>query len=175
MQTQRVEPQQQVNDYFESSSEYWKKIYSDDGLLPTIYKDRLNTTLDWISKLPLRADARILEVGCGSGQLSVALAQNGYTVDAMDSTPAMLRMTRAGAMLRGVEDQIRLHLGDVHALPFEAETFDLVIAIGVLPWLHSERVALLEMHTVLKHGGYLVITADNNARLNRILDPPSCR
>src|SRR5215831_8153417 len=106
MPTQRIEQQQEVNDYFESSSEYWKEIYFDDRLLPTIYKDRLNTTLDWISKLGLRADARILEVGCGSGQLTVALAQSGHTVDAMDSTPAMLRMTRAGAMLRGVEDQI---------------------------------------------------------------------
>lgn len=173
MQTQYADAQQRVNDYFESSSEYWKKIYSDDALLPTIYQDRHNTTLDWIRNLGLSPTARILEIGCGAGLLTAALAQSGQAVDAMDSTPAMLQMARDAAVHRGIEDRIRLHLADVHALPFKAETFDLAIAIGVIPWLHSEHLALLEMRRILKPGGYLLATADNNARLNRILDPLS--
>ena len=72
-----------------------------------------------------------------------------------------------------MQDRVRIHAADVHALPFQAHTFDLVVAIGVIPWLHSERVALQEMQRVLKPGGYLLVTADNNARLNRILDPRS--
>src|SRR5262249_37862995 len=155
-------------DYFESSSEYWRKIYSDATLLSTIYQDRRNTSLDWIANLSLPKDARILEVGCGAGLLTISLAESGYTIDAMDSTTAMLQMTRHAAVHRKVEGQIRLQLADVHALPFEAQTFDLAIAIGVIPWLHSESVALHEMNRVLKPGGYLLVTADNNARLNRI-------
>jgi len=163
-----------VNAYFESSAEYWKEIYSDDKLLlPTIYQERHNTTLDWIWNLGLPTVSRILEVGCGAGLVTINLAQSGHTVDAMDSTAAMLQIARSGALHQGVRERIRLHLADVHALPFETQTFDLVIAIGVIPWLHSERVALLEMHRVLKYGGYLLVTADNNARLNRILDPLS--
>jgi ubiquinone/menaquinone biosynthesis C-methylase UbiE len=166
--------QQQVNEYFESSSEYWKNIYCDDQLLPRIYQDRHNTALGWIRELGLRRDARILEIGCGAGLTSIALAKDGHTVDAMDSTMAMLDMTSRSARDQGVENCIRLHLGDVHALPFPSQTFDLVIAIGVLPWLHSERVAVEEMQRVLRHDGYLLVTADNNARLIRILDPASC-
>jgi ubiquinone/menaquinone biosynthesis C-methylase UbiE len=166
--------QQEVNEYFESSSAYWQNIYSEKELLPRIYQDRHNTTLAWIRRLGLRKEARILEVGCGAGLMSVALAREGYTVDAMDSTSAMLHITESNARVQGVENRIRVHLADLHALPFEARRFDLVIAIGVIPWLHSERVAFEEMQRVLKPGGYLLITADNDARLIRTLDPASC-
>jgi ubiquinone/menaquinone biosynthesis C-methylase UbiE len=92
----------------------------------------------------------------------------------MDSTAAMLDATQQNARVQGVENRIRLHLADLHALPFKARTFDVVIAIGVIPWLHSERVAFEEMQRVLKPGAYLLITADNDARLIRTLDPASC-
>ena len=165
--------QRHVTDYFESTAAYWKAVYSDPPLLPTIYRDRHDTALGWIERLDLDRSARILEVGCGAGLMTSALVRRGYTVDALDSTIAMLRMTRNDAADQSVQGRIRVHSADVHALPFKPRTFDLVIAIGVIPWLHSERLALREMQRVLKPGGYLLVTADNNARLNRILDPLS--
>jgi ubiquinone/menaquinone biosynthesis C-methylase UbiE len=126
-----------------------------------------------VKGLGLRPNARILEVGCGAGLLTVALARSGHRVDALDSTEAMRQMTRSGAAREGVQSRIRIHAADVHALPFRANAFDLVIAIGVIPWLHAERLALQEMQRVLKPGGYLLVTADNNARLGRLLDPLS--
>jgi ubiquinone/menaquinone biosynthesis C-methylase UbiE len=165
--------QRSVTDYFESTAAYWKTVYSDDRLLPHMYQDRHTRALGWIQELDLHPRARILEVGCGAGLITSALARSGYTVDALDSTLAMLQMTRQEAAHQGVEDQIRVHSADVHALPFQAHTFDLVIALGVIPWLHSERLALQEMQRVLTPGGYLLVTADNNARLNRLLDPLS--
>src|SRR5262245_21144023 len=165
--------QQNVNDYFESRVAYWESVYSDDRLLPAIYQERHKTALEWIHDLDLPPNARILEVGCGAGLMSVALARNGYTVAALDSTTAMIRKTWSNAVNQGVQDRIRIYSADVHALPFAAQTFDLVIAIGVLPWLHSERLALQEMRRVLRPGGHLLLTADNNARLNRLLDPLS--
>lgn len=166
--------QRQVNEYFKSSAAHWQNIYTEQELLPRIYQDRHNTTLAWVRGLGLPKQARILEVGCGAGLMSVELAIDGYTIDAMDSTSSMLHITEKNARVQGVKNRIRLHLADVHALPFEARTFDLVIAIGVIPWLHSERVGLQEMQRVLKPCGYLLITADNDARLIRTLDPASC-
>ncbi len=162
-----------VIDYFELTAAYWRAVYSDDRLLAAIYRDRHDTALGWIENLDLHPSSRILEVGCGAGLITAALARNGYIVDALDSTMAMLRMTRNEATIQCVQNQIRIHAADVHALPFQARAFDLVIAIGVIPWLHSERLALREMQRVLKPGGYLLVTADNNARLNRVLDPLS--
>ena len=42
--------QLKVNEYFESSSRYWKEIYLDNSLLPTIYQERHNVTLGWIAE-----------------------------------------------------------------------------------------------------------------------------
>ena len=165
--------QQHVSDYFETTAAYWQTLYADERLEPTIYQDRHNTALGWIQGLGLRPSARILEVGCGAGLITAALARNGYTVDALDSTMAMLRMARNDAVHRCVQHRIRMYSADVHALPFQAATFDVVIAIGVIPWLHSERLALEQIRRVLKPGGYLLVTADNNARLNRLVDPLS--
>jgi len=165
--------QQYVTDLFESTAAYWRSVYSDERLVPTIYQDRHSTALGWVQDLGLRPNARILEVGCGAGLLTVALARNGYMVDALDSTDAMLQMTWNRAARQDLQDRVRVHAGDVHALPFQAHSFDLVIALGVIPWLHSEQLALREMRRVLKSGGFLLVTADNNARLDRILDPLS--
>ena len=165
--------QQHVTDFFESTAAYWKEVYSDDRLLPVIYRDRHKEALAWIWELELKPNARVLEVGCGAGLITIALARSGYIVDALDPATTMIQMTRDHAADQGVQDRIHTHSADVHALPFEAQTFDLVIAIGVIPWLHSERVALQEIQRVLKPGGYLLLTADNSARLNRILDPLS--
>jgi len=102
--------QQEVNEYFESSSAHWQNIYAEKKLLPRIYQDRHNTALAWIRRLGLRKEARILEVGCGAGLMSVELAIDGYTVDAMDATSSMLHITQKNARLQGVKNRIRLQL-----------------------------------------------------------------
>src|SRR5689334_10159990 len=113
MQEKHADVQQKVNDYFESSADYWKEIYSDNRLLPTIYQDRHKTVLDWITDLRLPMNARILEVGCGAALITFALAERGYRVQAVDSAAAMLRMTRRTAINRGLNDRITLQRADV--------------------------------------------------------------
>src|SRR5262249_10981217 len=54
---------------------------------------------------------------------------------------------------------------------FSSATFDLVVALGVLPWMESEARALAEMARVLRRGGWLIISADNRMSLQRMLDP----
>ena len=166
-------PQQQVNAYFQSSSDYWKRIYKTRDLLPLIYQRRHAAVLEWVAQLQLPQTAKILEIGCGAGELTSDLARIGYSVEAVDSVPAMVDLTTQNAVCNGVGDRVQASLADVHALPFPAEKFDAVIAIGVIPWLHDEDLALLEMQRVLKPGGYLIVTADNQWRLNHILDPLS--
>jgi len=164
-------PQQQVNAYFQSSSDYWKRIYETSDLLPLIYQRRHAAVLEWVAQLRLPKTSKILEIGCGAGVLTSDLARNGYSVEAVDSVPAMVELTTRNAASNGVGDRVQASLADVHALPCPGEEFDVVIAVGVIPWLHDEDLALVEMRRVLKPGGYLIVTADNQWRLNHLLDP----
>jgi len=165
--------QKQVNAYFQSTASYWKEIYETRGLLPQIYQQRQSTALTWIAQLHLRLASHVLEIGCGAGLVSTALARVGHSVEAIDAAPAMVELTRQNALRCGVTSRLTVTTGDAHALPFAAERFDLVVALGVIPWLHSESAAVSEMQRVLRPGGHLLLTADNERSLERILDPIS--
>jgi len=164
-------PQQQVNAYFQSSSAYWKRIYETRDLLPIIYQARHAAVVEWVAGLRLPPASKILEIGCGAGVLTRDLAVMGYSVEAVDAVPAMVELTRQNAIASGLAERVEASLADVHDLPFPGDRFDLVIAVGVIPWLHDEDVGLLEMQRILKRGGHLIVTADNDWRLNRLLDP----
>lgn len=165
--------QKLVDEYFHSSAGYWRAIYEDDRLVPLIYRERRQATLRWVEELGLPTGARVLEVGCGAGLTSVALAQRGLAVEAIDSTQTMTDLTRREAETAGLAGRLNARVGDVHNIEFASESFDLVMAVGVIPWLHSPSRGVDEMARVLRPGGYLLLTADNRARLNWLLDPRS--
>jgi ubiquinone/menaquinone biosynthesis C-methylase UbiE len=105
--------------------------------------------------------------------LTAALARAGYRIEAVDAVPAMVELTRQNAANNGVAERVTASLADVHALCFPEGKFNLVIAIGVIPWLHDVARGLSEMQRVLRPDGSLIVTADNEWRLIRILDPAS--
>jgi SAM-dependent methyltransferase len=160
-----------VNTYFHAQSTFWNEIYKDRGVYAEIHKDRQAAVLDWIDSLDLPPESRVLEIGCGAGYLSVALAQRGFSVQAIDSVEAMVDQARQHALESTIIERISLGVGDVSALDFENDAYDLVLAIGVIPWLEQPGPAIREMARVAKPGGYVILTADNQLRLNNLLDP----
>jgi ubiquinone/menaquinone biosynthesis C-methylase UbiE len=64
--------------------------------------------------------------------------------------------------------------GDAHHLTFAEATFQLVLALGVLQWLHTPDQAIRELGRVVKPGGYVLVTAHNRWRLVDLLDPWLC-
>jgi len=163
--------QEQVNAYFQSQSSYWKDIYSSSGVQGEIYRDRQAAVLAWIDSLALAPGSKVLEIGCGAGFITVALAERGFHVHAIDSTEAMVELAHQHAAESGKAALISIDVGDVYALAFEDGLFDLVIAIGVIPWLERVEQAILEMTRVIRPGGYIMLTTDNRARLIYLFDP----
>jgi D-aspartate ligase len=168
---ERSEPQSVVNEHFEEASASWDEIYRRSDVYAVIHQERRLRVLDWVDGLGLEAGASVLEVGCGAGLTSLTLAQNGFEVDATDSVDAMIERARERAVAAGVSERLRTSIADVHALRFEDEAFDLALAMGVIPWLHSPATALGELSRVLKPGGYLIVNADNRLRLTQLFDP----
>lgn len=166
-----VEQQDEVNLYFHRESEFWKEIYTRGDVYSGIHQQRQEQVLKWVDELNLAADAQILEIGCGAGFLALALAKRGFHIHAMDSVDAMVEQTRQHAEEAGLADQISVEVGDISALAFQDNSFDLVLAIGVIPWIERADAGIQEMARVLKPGGRVLFTADNRARLNIWLDP----
>lgn len=165
------ERQEQVNGYFQAQSSFWKDIYADNNLDAHIYRNRQAAALAWVDGLALAPGTSVLEIGCGAGFTAAALAQRGFRVHAIDSVEAMIQQARRYALESGVSELLSVDVGDVYALAFENCSFDLVLALGVIPWLSQPELAMQEMARVIKPGGHVILTADNRARLNSVLDP----
>jgi 2-polyprenyl-3-methyl-5-hydroxy-6-metoxy-1,4-benzoquinol methylase len=163
--------QRRVDAYFTADSQFWKSLYKQTTLYGTIHQERLALALSWITELGLPQGSPTLEIGCGAGLLTAELTRRGYGVTAIDSSEAMVELARAHAAEVGVQEGLTINVGDSHALPFATASYDLVIALGVVPWLHSPAVALAEMARVVKPDGFVLLTSDNRLRLNHVLDP----
>ena len=163
--------QAEVNAHFDSTASYWDGVYSGDSLQGIIYQDRQMAVLEYVDAADVPAGGAVLEIGCGAGHLTMQLADRGLRVDAIDASAAMVDTTSARADAHGVRDRVSVKVADVHQLPYDSGHFDLVVAVGVIPWLHSPAAAVAEMARVLRPGGQLVLTADNAARLVSFTDP----
>jgi SAM-dependent methyltransferase len=103
--------------------------------------------------------------------MAVDLCRRGFRVEAIDSSETMVALTRRHAAESQVTHLLSAAVGDVHSLPFEDASFDLVIAIGVLMWLERPELALQEMARVTRPRGYVLVTAAPRMMLTHLLDP----
>jgi arsenite methyltransferase len=120
-----------------------------------------------LDELVLEGDETVLDMGCGRGAVLLATAKrlpNGKAVgvdlwhaDQTDNSPSA---TLANAQVEGVQDRIELHTADMTALPFDDNSFDVIVsslAIHNIPDHDGRRHALQEAMRVLKPGGRLRI------------------
>ena len=110
------------------------------------------------SYFPL-SGARVLDIGCGAGRTTAALAQRGYRVTAIDYSPDMVAATRS----RGLDAEI-LQM-DAATLAFADRSFDAALFSfngldGIFP-SQLRRRALGEMHRVVRPGGVLYFSGHN--------------
>ena len=109
-------------------------------------------------RLSLARGGRALELGCGTGRVTIPAARAGARVVGVDRSPAML--ARAETRVRRLAPSLRPHLvlGDIRHLPFRAQPgFELVMApYGILQSLTRDkdlRATLESVHRVLRRGG----------------------
>lgn len=163
--------QRTVDQYFKGAAREWDEIYELDTLYARIHQERQRIVLSMAKNIGLPAEARVLEVGCGAGLATVALAEHGFAVEAVDTVRDMLLTTRARAASANVARRIGVIQASVDHLPYGDNQFSLIVGIGVLPWLDCMRKAMTEMIRVTKPGGSLIVNVDNTWRLHELLDP----
>jgi len=98
---------------------------------------------------------RVLDVGCGAGLDSLVAAQMvgpEGSVTGLDMTPEMLAKARLSAAELGL-DHVRFVDGDAERLPFDDESFDVVISNGVVDLIPDKDAVFAGLHRVLVPGG----------------------
>jgi SAM-dependent methyltransferase len=121
-----------------------------------------------LDRLGLRGDERLLDVGCGRGAVLLMAARrlpSGKAIgvdlwSTSDQSGNAERVTRRNAALEGVADRVELHPADMRRLPFDDDSFDVVLsslAIHNVSGAEERARAVREAARVLKRGGTMMI------------------
>lgn len=102
---------------------------------------------------------KILDVGCGTGNFSIKLAEMGCKVVAIDMSEEMINKAKEKAKDKGLD--IEFHLMDVYDMKFNDKSFDGVFSMAAFEFIKEAQKAYDEMYRVLKADGYLLIGTIN--------------
>jgi ubiquinone/menaquinone biosynthesis C-methylase UbiE len=94
---------------------------------------------------------RVLDVGCGTGNLSFSLAQNSefISVRGLDISPAYIEHAKR----RNSDTRLGFEVGDACALPFPDASFDHALSMLTLQFIPQANLAVREMRRVTRPGG----------------------
>lgn len=107
--------------------------------------------------------ARILDYGCGTGDISASLARRGYVVEACDASRKMIDQAKSIHGASGVKFSVTgPSAGDI-ALPRDDLGFDAIICSSVLEYVSDARGSLCVLARGLQPGGWLLATVPNDA------------
>jgi len=114
------------------------------------YRGRRRIIRSELDRLPLPADARVLDAGCGSGRTLQELVRFGE-VQGIELNPEAAELARG----RG-NGEVRV--GRLEALPWEESTFDLITCLDVIEHTPDDRLTLAELLRVTRPGGHMLVT-----------------
>jgi ubiquinone/menaquinone biosynthesis C-methylase UbiE len=141
----------------------------DHGQVNEVFvSDLLEAVADWSlastklspGKRPVRSDAvalRVLDLGAGTAQIPIELARRSphVHITAVDAAESMLQLARENVAATGLSQRIGLVLGDAKVLPFDEESFPVVISNSILHHIPEPRDVIAEAIRVTDPGGLL--------------------
>jgi SAM-dependent methyltransferase len=114
------------------------------------FRWRFDLISDVLGSLRQDGPLRILDAGCGTGQMLKCLESHGDAIG-IDSSPQAIGYARE----RGVQRLVR---GSITDPPFRDGSFDCVVALDVIEHVDDDIGILTKLHEVVKPGGYLIVT-----------------
>jgi arsenite methyltransferase len=128
-----------------------------------------------LDAVPWRGDERVLDLGCGRGALLLMAARHipvGRAVgidiwSTKDQSGNSMAVTEENARAEGVAGRVELHTADMRKLPFESDTFDVIVsnvAIHNISAKDGRAMAIDEAWRVLRPGGRLLIADISRSR-----------
>ena len=102
---------------------------------------------------------RIMDVGCGSGGTAIVLANNlpHAEVYGIDLSQPLLDIAKVSSRLSDLHDRVKFESADVHNIPYEEHSFDVVLSINMVHLVEDPVQMLNEMARILAPNGIVFI------------------
>jgi trans-aconitate methyltransferase len=116
-----------------------------------------------VALLNPKKDERILDLGCGTGDLTIEIAQKGAHVIGLDNSETMLRRAR--------EKYPKIEFMQGDAIDFKLEEpVDAVFSNAVLHWVTQQEMAVKNIYASLKKGGRFVAELGGKGNVHKIIE-----
>ena len=134
----------------DSFGEEWEKFssFSDEEI-----KRIGNEYFDIIDHTIINKESIVLDLGCGSGRWSKYLADKVKFIEAIDPSKAVV----SASMLLNDLQNVRVSQASVDNIPFNNNSFDFAMSLGVLHHIPDTKKALLNLVKKTKIGGYVLL------------------
>ena len=143
------------NGRLEKEQSFWKAAAEGyDEWISNDFEDQYEVNWNILTKY-MDPTLRVLDVGCGPGDLSIRISQKCHEVQGVDVTPEMIQIAEEKAAF--VPANVYFQQADACDLPFENHSFDTVMSVNALQTMTRPEMALMEMSRVLKPGGELLL------------------
>jgi SAM-dependent methyltransferase len=127
-----------------------------------------NGVIDYLDMLDFSTATHILDVGCGTGVVTRALARrNDFSgiVKGVVHSRSLIEAARAFGAREGLDRRIEFQVGDIHALEYADASFDIVVAHTVIRHVSDPVTSIQELARVTKPGGQIAIFDGDYASL----------
>jgi 2-polyprenyl-6-hydroxyphenyl methylase / 3-demethylubiquinone-9 3-methyltransferase len=141
---------------FDAISQRWWDPHGEFRPLHALNPVRLQYVED---RAPLRGQ-RVLDVGCGGGLLSEAMAQRGADVTGIDLAPMTIEVAELHALESGVPVRYMRESAETHAL-HSAGTYDTVVCMEMLEHVPEPASVLRALHDLARPGGDIFVSTLN--------------
>ncbi|HZS04799.1 MAG TPA: class I SAM-dependent methyltransferase [Blastocatellia bacterium] len=110
---------------------------------------------EFIARLAIKPGTRVLDVACGTGNLSFPAARAGAAVTGVDIAPNLIEQARARAAAEGLK--IQFDEGDAEQLPYEDASFDLIVTMFGAMFAPRPEKVVAELRRVCRPGGRIAM------------------
>ena len=130
-----------------SFGEEWLKF---NDFTDEVIAEGANEYFDILNSDIISSNSYVLDIGCGTGRWTKFLTRKVRFIEAVDPSNAIY----AADKLLGKIENVRLTKASIDNIPFDDETFDFVMSIGVLHHIPDTQKAMKDCVKKLKRGGY---------------------
>jgi len=115
------------------------------------------------------ATGKVLDIGCGSGDLALFYVKKGAIYAGIDLSHNMIKRANFNYVDLARQGKATFQVADCENLPFSDREFDVLSAVALIEYLPDPSKALDEISRVIKTGGYVLITVPNKKCINNLI------